>query len=81
MSPMGKVIGRHKGAHFYTIGQRKGLNIGGYKEPLFIIATDTGTNTIYVGEGHEHPGLNRKGSVYQKRRGSLHSTRSADAAG
>jgi tRNA-uridine 2-sulfurtransferase len=58
---MGKVIGTHKGAHYYTIGQRKGLNIGGYREPLFIIATDTDTNTIYVGEGHEHPGLNRKG--------------------
>lgn len=58
---MGKVIGKHNGAHYYTIGQRKGLNIGGYREPLFIIATDTATNTIYVGEGHEHPGLNRKG--------------------
>jgi tRNA-uridine 2-sulfurtransferase len=58
---MGMVIGTHKGAHYYTIGQRKGLNIGGYREPLFIIATDTDTNTIYVGEGHEHPGLNRKG--------------------
>ncbi len=58
---MGKVIGKHKGAHFYTIGQRKGLNIGGYKEPLFIIGTDIETNRIYVGEGHEHPGLNRKG--------------------
>jgi tRNA-uridine 2-sulfurtransferase len=58
---LGKVIGTHKGAHYYTIGQRKGLNIGGYREPLFIIATDTDTNTIYVGEGHEHPGLNRKG--------------------
>ncbi len=58
---IGKVIGTHKGAHYYTIGQRKGLNIGGYREPLFIVATDTATNTIYVGEGHEHPGLNRKG--------------------
>jgi tRNA-specific 2-thiouridylase len=58
---IGKVIGTHRGAHYYTIGQRKGLNIGGHREPLFIIATDTVTNTIYVGEGHEHPGLNRKG--------------------
>jgi len=58
---MGKVIGKHRGAHFYTIGQRKGLNIGGYKEPLFIIGTDIETNRIYVGEGHDHPGLNRKG--------------------
>jgi tRNA-specific 2-thiouridylase len=57
----GKVIGQHKGAHFYTIGQRKGLNIGGYTEPLFILQTDTQTNTIYVGEGENHPGLSRPG--------------------
>jgi len=57
----GKKAGRHKGAHLYTIGQRKGLNIGGYREPLFILATDTVSNTIYVGEGHSHPALNRKG--------------------
>lgn len=57
----GKVIGKHNGAHFYTIGQRKGLNIGGHKESIFIISTDIETNTIYVGEGHHHPGLLRKG--------------------
>jgi len=57
----GKVIGEHQGAHFYTIGQRKGLNIGGHKEPLFVIATDVQRNIIYVGEGQNHPGLNRKG--------------------
>jgi tRNA-specific 2-thiouridylase len=56
----GKVIGKHSGAHFYTIGQRKGLNIGGHIEPLFIISTDVDTNTIYVGEGQSHPGLFRK---------------------
>lgn len=56
----GKVIGTHTGAHFYTIGQRKGLNIGGHVEPLFIISTDVDTNTIYVGEGQDHPGLYRK---------------------
>ncbi len=54
-------IGEHNGAHFYTIGQRKGMNIGGYKEPLFVISTDTEKNIVYVGEGHSHPGLNRKG--------------------
>ncbi|MBE0674073.1 MAG: tRNA 2-thiouridine(34) synthase MnmA [Bacteroidales bacterium] len=58
---MGKVLGKHPGAHFYTIGQRKGLNIGGHKEPLFIIATDIDRNIVFVGEGHSHPGLNRKG--------------------
>lgn len=57
----GKVIGEHEGAHFYTIGQRKGLNIGGRKEPLFVIGTDVKRNIVYVGEGQEHPGLYRKG--------------------
>ncbi len=57
----GEVIGEHQGAHFYTIGQRKGLNIGGYKEPLFVLATDVKRNIIYVGEGQNHPGLYRKG--------------------
>lgn len=57
----GIIIGTHKGAHFYTVGQRKGLNIGGKKEPLFIIGTDTQRNIIYTGEGKNHPGLYRKG--------------------
>lgn len=57
----GKVIGEHEGAHFYTIGQRKGLNIGGRKEPLFVLATDVKRNIVYVGEGQDHPGLHRKG--------------------
>jgi tRNA-specific 2-thiouridylase len=57
----GKRIGNHRGAHFFTIGQRKGMNIGGYKEPLFVIATDVKNNIVYTGEGHGHPGLNRKG--------------------
>ena len=57
----GKIIGEHNGAHYYTIGQRKGLRIGGYKQALFVIATDTKTNTIYLGEGEEHKGLNRPG--------------------
>lgn len=57
----GEVIGEHQGAHFYTIGQRKGLNIGGHKEPLFVIGTDVQRNIIYVGEGQIHPGLYRSG--------------------
>lgn len=57
----GKVIGEHQGAHFYTIGQRKGLNIGGHHDPLFVIGTDVKRNIIYVGEGQNHPGLFRKG--------------------
>ena len=57
----GKVIGEHQGAHFYTVGQRKGLNIGGHEEPIFVIGTDVVRNIIYVGEGKEHPGLYRRG--------------------
>ena len=53
----GKKVGEHNGAHFYTIGQRKGLGIGGRKESLFILATDVEQNVIYVGEGDAHPGL------------------------
>jgi len=56
----GEVVGKHKGAHFYTIGQRKGLNVGGKKEPLFVISTDIENNIIYTGQGHDHPGLNRR---------------------
>ncbi len=54
-----KIIGKHTGAHFFTVGQRKGLNIGGKKEPLFVLSTDTDNNILYVGQGHNHPCLNR----------------------
>ena len=57
---MGKVVGKHQGAHYFTIGQRKGLNVGGTTDPLFIIATDVITNTIYTGLTSQHPGLFRK---------------------
>jgi tRNA-specific 2-thiouridylase len=57
----GKVIGTHNGAHFFTIGQRKGINVGGYKDPLFVIGTDVDKNILYVGGGQSHPGLYRKG--------------------
>lgn len=56
----GTVLGKHNGAHFFTIGQRKGLAIGGTKEPLFVIKTDVVNNIVYVGEGKDHPGLYRK---------------------
>lgn len=58
---LGTVIGEHNGAHYYTIGQRKGLHIGGKPKPMFIIGTDTDTNVIYMGMGEDHPGLHRKG--------------------
>ena len=56
----GTVLGKHNGAYFFTIGQRKGLAIGGTKEPLFVIKTDVVNNIVYVGEGKDHPGLYRK---------------------
>ena len=57
---MGQVVGSHDGAHFFTVGQRKGLNVGGKPEPLFVIGTCVDTNTVYVGQGDHHPGLFRK---------------------
>ena len=56
---MGIVVGEHQGAHYFTIGQRKGLNIGGKANPLFVISTDVNENIIYVGQGENHPGLYR----------------------
>ena len=58
-NPYGKIVGKHDGAQFYTIGQRKGLNVGGHKESIFVIETDIPDNIIYVGEGHTHKGLSR----------------------
>ncbi len=57
----GKEAGEHRGAHYYTVGQRKGLNIGGKALPLFVLGIDVEKNIVYVGQGHDHPGLNRKG--------------------
>lgn len=57
----GRVVGTHQGAHFFTKGQRKGLAVGGTKEPLFVIDTDVEKNIIYTGQGKEHPGLYRRG--------------------
>ena len=62
----GEIIGKHNGAHFFTIGQRKGLNIGGHKYPLFVIGIDVNRNIVYVGEGQEHPGLYRPGLFIPK---------------
>jgi len=60
LSPdMGTVVGTHDGAHFFTVGQRKGLQVGGKPEPLFVIGTCVETNTVFVGQGEQHPGLFR----------------------
>ncbi|MCA0132018.1 tRNA 2-thiouridine(34) synthase MnmA [Winogradskyella alexanderae] len=55
----GKIVGKHQGAHYFTKGQRKGLAVGGTKEPLFVIETDVDENVIYTGQGKNHPGLLR----------------------
>ncbi|MDA8686014.1 tRNA 2-thiouridine(34) synthase MnmA [Robiginitalea sp.] len=55
----GKVVGKHNGAHYFTVGQRKGLNVGGTPEPLFVLETDVASNVIYTGQGKDHPGLFR----------------------
>ncbi len=57
---LGKVMGKHQGAHYFTKGQRKGLAVGGTVEPLFVIDTDVEENVIYTGQGKEHPGLLKK---------------------
>ncbi|MDP3681507.1 MAG: tRNA 2-thiouridine(34) synthase MnmA [Flavobacterium sp.] len=63
---MGKVVGKHQGAHYFTIGQRKGLNVGGTTDPLFIIATNVETNTIYTGLTSQHPGLFKSALFIEK---------------
>ncbi len=61
LSPeMGEKVGTHQGAHFFTVGQRKGLHVGGKVEPLFVIGTDVDKNIVYVGQSDKHPGLMRR---------------------
>lgn len=55
----GSTVGKHNGAHYFTIGQRKGLQVGGKPEPLFVLETDTTNNLIYTGQGDDHKGLYR----------------------
>jgi tRNA-specific 2-thiouridylase len=63
---MGKVVGEHSGAHYFTVGQRKGLAVGGTVEPLFVLATDTENNIIYTGQGEQHKGLSKMGLFIKK---------------
>ena len=69
----GFIIGKHIGAQYYTIGQRKGLNVGGHEKPIYVLATDINTNTIYIGMGDEHPGLFRKALFINEN--EIHNTR------
>lgn len=75
---MGREIGTHNGAHFYTIGQRKGLGVGGRIEPLFVIATDVERNIVYLGQSDAHPGLYRRGLYIRPQ--ELHYVNSLGAA-
>ncbi len=58
---MGRELAKHQGAHYFTVGQRKGLAVGGTPKPLFVLATDTTNNIIYTGQGDDHPALSKKG--------------------
>ena len=63
----GKYIGDHNGAFFYTVGQRKGIDIGGFKDPLFVIMKDIDKNILYVGMGSDHPALFKKALFISKK--------------
>jgi len=63
---MGSIVGQHKGAHFFTVGQRKGLNVGGKLEPIYVIGTDVITNSVFVGQGDNHIGLMRSALLIAK---------------
>ena len=63
----GEFIGDHNGAFFYTVGQRKGLDIGGFKDPLFVLAKDIDKNILYVGMGSDHPALFKKALFISKK--------------
>lgn len=63
---LGKVVGNHDGAHYFTKGQRKGLGVGGMVEPLFVLDTDVEENIIYAGQGSSHPGLFKKALYIQE---------------
>ncbi len=62
----GKIVGQHQGAHFFTIGQRRGIGVGGLKEPPFVLDIDVKNNIVYIGEGKQHPGLFRKALFISK---------------
>ncbi len=55
----GREVGKHNGAFYFTIGQRKGLRVGGTNKPLFVLQTNVENNIVYVGMGKDHPGLYR----------------------
>ncbi|NVK22648.1 MAG: tRNA 2-thiouridine(34) synthase MnmA [Kangiellaceae bacterium] len=69
-TPEGQVVGRHNGLMYHTLGQRKGLGIGGLpdapEEPWFTLEKDLERNVLIVGQGHEHPLLMSQALVADK---------------
>ncbi|MDQ0477653.1 tRNA methyl transferase PRC-barrel domain-containing protein [Chryseobacterium sp. MDT2-18] len=53
----GFLVGEHAGVDHFKTGQRKGINVGGKKKPLYVIAIDKDENRLFVGAGENHPGL------------------------
>ena len=53
-TPQGEILGEHKGAWFYTIGQRKGLKIGGPGDAWYVVGKDIDTHTVYVAQGENN---------------------------
>ncbi len=60
LTPAGKIIGQHGGLMYYTLGQRKGLGIGGQGDPWFVADKNLATNELIVVQGHQHPLLLKK---------------------
>ncbi len=60
-APDGRIVGEHLGLSFYTLGQRKGIGVGGQRtgsgEPWFVARKDMASNTLWIVQGHEHPWL------------------------
>lgn len=61
----GSKIGEHDGAHFYTIGQRRGLNLGGQSQPVYVAQKDTAANVLTVASGPADPILYRDELIYE----------------
>jgi len=60
-TPSGRTVGQHQGLAFYTLGQRKGLGLGGDRagdgSPWYVVEKNLDSNTLVVDQGHDHPGL------------------------
>jgi tRNA-uridine 2-sulfurtransferase len=59
----GKILGKHDGACFYTLGQRKGMGVGGPGEPWFVVGKDLNQNQVILAQGDDHPALYTDGLI------------------